>query len=389
MELYTLDPLIRREYVIDRFQSLIWTERYKDLGDFELEIFSTREARNLLTPGTKLAMNESYRVMTVETIEDKTDDEGRRVLSIKGRSLEELMEARVAKDVLDDLTTSPKWTITDVPAAVCRKIFHDICVTGILNIGDKIPFIHEGTIMPTNTIAEPIEPITVEIEPTTVLDAIKKVCDVWNLGFRILRNFDLSELYFDIYTGSDRTSAQTILPPVIFTPELDNLENTTELTSISLLKNVAYVFSPAGFKEVYALDVDPDVDGFDRRVLVVNATDITDDTTDIDSALIQRGTEALAECRTVQAFDGEINQNSKYKYQRDYYLGDLVEVRNADGFTNNMKVTEQIFVSDDEGERSYPTLEVNQSITTGSWLSWLNNKVWADMGTDEFWSNQP
>jgi hypothetical protein len=389
VELYTLDPLLRRESVIDRFESLIWTERYKETGDFELTIYSTRQSRTLLKAGVKLAMNESYRVMTIETTEDKTDEEGRQILVVKGRSIEEIMDSRVAMNVLDDLTTNPKWILTNPPATVVRQIFHDICVTGILNLGDKIPYIVEGSIMPTSTIAEPIDPITVEIEPVSVYQAIKSICDVWNLGFRILRNFDMSQLYFDVYTGSDRTTGQTVLPAVIFTPELDNLQNTTALKSVSLLKNVAYVFSPAGFEEVYALDVDPESVGFERRVLAVNASDITEENPDVSAALIQRGTEELANCRTVQAFDGEINPNSQYKYQRDYYLGDLCEVRDSDGNTNIMRVTEQIFVSDSEGDRSYPTLEVNSFITTGSWLSWTGNKVWIDYGDTEYWADQP
>jgi hypothetical protein len=64
-------------------------------------------------------------------------------------------------------------------------------------------------------------------------------------------------------------------------------------------------------------------------------------------------------------------------------------MRNTDGVINNMRITEQIFVSDREGERSYPTLMLNVFITTGSWLSWLNNKVWSDMGLTEYWDNQP
>jgi hypothetical protein len=66
----------------------------------------------------------------------------------------------------------------------------------------------------------------------------------------------------------------------------------------------------------------------------------------------------------------------------------VVETRNADGVTNNMRVTEQIFVSDQEGERAYPTLTLNTFINTGSWLSWLNNKTWSEL-TDEEWADQP
>lgn len=388
MEAYTLDPLLRRISVIDRFESLIWTERFAAFGDFQMEIQSTPALRNLLRTGTLLAMNESHRIMTVETVEDGLDSEGRKMLSVKGRSIEAILLDRVAKNSLADLTTSPKWVITDEPAEVARKIFHDICVTGILDLADVIPFIHEGTFLSADTIPEPLDPITVELDPTTVYDAIADICNVWSLGFRMLRNYDTSQLWFDIYTGSDRTSAQTILPPVIFTPELDNLQNTKELTTVDKAKNVAYVYSPGGFLKVYPIGVEPDVGGFDRHVLVVNASDVTAETPDIPAALLQKGMEELAKNRVYQAFDGEIPQNSQYKYGTHYNLGDIVEMRNTDGQANNMRVTEQIFVSDQEGERSYPTLAVNTFITTGSWLSWLNNKVWSELTTEE-WATQP
>ena len=388
MELYTLDPLLRRENVIDRFESLIWTERFQEFGDFQLDIVSTNATRSLFRADTWLAMNESHRVMRVESIEDADDSDNRRMLTVKGRSIESILLDRVAKESVSDLTTAPKWTITGPPATVARKIFHDICVLGILDPNDVIPFIIEGSFLSPSTIVEPIDPITVDLDPTTVYDAIKNIGDVWNLGFRILRNYDASELYFDVYTGSNRTTAQNVLPPVIFTPELDNLQNTKELTSIDKAKNVAYVFSPAGFQKVYGLDVDPEVEGFERRVLVVNANDITAENPDVASALLQRGNEELAKYRTYQAFDGEISQFSQFKYGTHYNLGDVVEMRNKSGVTNNMRVTEQIFVSDREGERAYPTLSLNTFINTGSWLSWLNNKTWSELTTEE-WATQP
>lgn len=392
MELYTLDPLLRREHVIDEFESLIWTERFQQYGDFQLDIYSNYRARSLLKPGVYLAMNKSNYVMKIESVEDGVSDQGEKKLVVKGRSLEALLYDRVAYAANTDTTTTPKWTITDVPAAVCRKIFHDICVVGILDPGDVIPFINEGRFMPNDTIVEPVDPVTVDISPTTVYDAILQISQVWNLGFRILRQQDMSKLWFDIYVGSDRTTGQTLLPPVVFAPEMDNLQNTKELTSIEGTKNVAYVYSPEGFQVVYAEGVDPEVEGFERHVLPVDASDITSESvTDIAAALYQRGYEELSKYRTYQAFDGEISQSSRYVYGRDYNLGDVLETRNVDGVTNNMRVTEQIFVEDKEGERSYPTLTLNTFINTGSWLSWANNKTWYDLDTDldSVWSNQP
>lgn len=396
MELYTLDPLFRRIDMIDVWKSLIWTERYYVLGDFQLDIVSTARTRNQFKVGTYLAMSDSFYVMKVTSVEDDDSDDSEdseRLLTVKGVSLETILDDRAAYAALTDTTTTPNWTITDLPAAIMRKIFHDICVTGTLSENDIIPFITEGTFLPTSNVPEPSDSVTVEIAPTSVYSALKQIADVWNLGFRLLRHYDTSQIYWDVYTGSDRTSSQTVLPAVIFSPGLDNLDNTKELVSIDGQKNVAYVFSPAGFQAVYALNVDPDVDGFDRQIIVVTADDVTTDAypdpADVVTILTQKGVEALAQAQMYQAFDGEIRQDSIYKYGRDFYLGDIVEQRNDDGVGNYMRVTEQIFVSDENGERSYPTLTVNTLVTPGSWLSWLPTQHWADMGATEYWADQP
>lgn len=388
MDVYILDSLLRRDQLIDKYISLIWTERFADYGDFELLLTSTPGDRRRFATGTLLACSVSNYVMRVSTIEDSTDDNGVPTLKITGQSIERMFENRAAFGVLDDLTTAPKWILTDTPAEVAKTVVRSICITGILDPGDVIPYLIEGSFLPEDTIAAPADPITVEISPQSVYSALKGICDPWSLGFRILRNGDLSQLYFDVYTGSDRTTKQNILPAVVFTPELDNLQNTRELSSVDDYKNVAYVYSPAGFETVYPEDVRPETAGFERHVLVVDASDITEDNPDVSAALIQRGNEELSKHRSYSAFDGEINPNSIYKYGVDYYLGDLVEVRNTDGVTNDMRVTEQIFISDGEGIRTYPTLAVFLFIDTGSWLSWAANQVWEDMGPTEYWEDQ-
>lgn len=396
MDVYVLDTLMRRTAIIDTFISVIWSERYNETGDFELDIYPTRDVLTLLTPGTMLATNVSYRVMVVQTIEDDVDDDNVKTLKITGKSLESIMSDRVAMGSLTDTTTTPQWTITDIPAAIARKIFHDICMTGTLSTDDIIPYVVEDTFMPVSGIAEPVDPVTVAMDPTDVYTAIQQICSTYNLGFRMLRNDDMAKIWWDVYSGTDRTSGQALVPAVIFSPELDNLQNTKELTSIDTAKNVAYVFSPAGYQTVYAPNVDPDVAGFDRKVLVVNATDIsivydTDGVTPIDQTetIMQRGYDELANYRTVQSLDGEISQDSQYKYGRDFELGDLVEERNSDGVANIMRVTEQIHSQDSDGYKSYPTLVVAEIVTTGSWLSWPNNRVWTDFGDTEYWDTQP
>lgn len=389
MELYILNSLNQRTEVIDTYVSCIWTERKHTPGDIVLVMISSRDNTQRLPVGTRLAMNESNYIMVIETIEDYEDEQGRKLLKFIGPSLEDILDDRVAMGALDDLTTTPKWTLTGTPAEIMREIFHEICVDGILDAGDIIPNIIEDSFLPEGTIPESADEITVEIEPTTVLNVLRQLGEQYFLGFRFTRHPNTSQIYWDVYPGSDRTSQQSILPAVVFSPELDNLKNTSQLTSSAVYKNVAYVFSPVGYQVVYGQDVDPEVEGFARRVLVVKADDITSEVPEVAEAqMIQRGKDELAKYRLFAAFDGEITEDNAYVYGRDYFLNDLVEIRNTDGFGNYMRVTEQIFASDDQGYRKYPTLTLNTFITPGSWLGWNVNEEWDDLGSDE-WADLP
>lgn len=386
MELYTLDNQLRRASVIDRFESLIWTERFSAWGDFELHIFSTPEMRRLLPAGTRLAMSDSYRVMTSELIENSTDSEGRTMLKISGRSLEALLAERTARNTFASLTTTPKWVLTGTPGNIARQIFDEILRNNSNFPDDELPFLVAGSLFPPGSIEEPDDVITIELGLGTVYQAIQEICNAYSLGFRIVRNFDQSELYFDIYSGNDRTTLQTSLAPVVFAPNLDNLTNISEITSTANYRNVAYVFHPNGTQIVTADGVSVEVEGFERRVLTVDASDIDLPAgTALNNALAQRGRDELAKNRPIQAFDGELPINSPYRYEIDYQLGDLLEMRNLDGVTNQMRVTEQIFVSDEQGERKYPTLAIDRFITPGSWLAWDANQTWEN--ADGFWAD--
>jgi len=278
------------------------------------------------------------------------------------------------------------WTIAGTPGDIARYIFDQICRVGILSVSDIIPFIQPGSLYPPGSIDENATLFSADIPVSSVFSAIKELCEQYELGFRLVRNFDTSELYFDIYSGDNRTTQQSSIAPVIFSPGLENLKNTTEVNSITEYKNVAYVFGKNGSEIVYADNTTAETNGFDRRVMFVDAKDVENvPGPTLTSILRNKGLDALAKQRPLTAFDGEITQNSQYKYGLHYRrLGDLVEMRNSDGATNSMRVTEQIFVCDGEGDRSYPTLAVESYIMPGTWSSW-GNDTWAG-GGEETWA---
>jgi hypothetical protein len=48
MEVYILDSLLRRTEVVDQFESCIWTERFSEHGEFEIDIKSTIDGIGVL-----------------------------------------------------------------------------------------------------------------------------------------------------------------------------------------------------------------------------------------------------------------------------------------------------------------------------------------------------
>lgn len=388
MDVFVLDDFLVRDAVIDSYFSCIWSERVASVGDFELVVQNTSEMKNLLAVGKRLAINVSKRVMIIETHDAQEDEEGRDVLTVSGRSLESILTERIAwVDPTAGSETNPKWLYADTPGFMARWIFYQSCVVGAMSPSDILPFYSAGSTYPVDTIPEYGDVVNFELEIGTVYERIKDICDQYKMGFRLYKGQDDSKLYFNVYQGNDRTTQQTTLDPVVFSPSLDNLAKIQELTSVENLRNVAFVYSKTKSIYVYADGSDANTSGLSRRVLLVDATSVEETTEpNLTRVLTQKGNEALSKNRSITAFDGEISQIDQYVYGLHYELGDLVEMQSGTGTTNNMRVTEQIFVSDENGTRSYPTLSVDLLITPGSWLAWDANEEWASAtGT---WSEQ-
>jgi hypothetical protein len=392
MDVYILDGLGRRQTVIDVYESLIWTERYAAYGDFELVVYSTAANRLRFAIGQWLVLDTTFsvRVMMLETIQNSVDTQGNMTLTIKGRSIEALLDSRVVRATMSNTTTEPKWVTTGTPSNIAIQIFHNICVAGTLDPNDVIPNIVEASSFTSDMIQPPATSITYEIPPKSLYAALTDICGIYLLGFQLTRPNESLSLFYEVYTGRDRTTRQTNFNAVVFSPDLDNLQGTTELTSISAYKNVAYVISPVGVQTVYAPGTSSSITGFARQVMVVNATDINDtDPTVAATKLQQRGLQELGKNRQTYAFDGQLSQNSQYVYGIDYNLGDLVELRNSDGVISEMLVTEQIFVSDKQGVRSYPTLSVYQFVMPGTWFAVPPTQDWADLPDTDHWADNP
>lgn len=383
MELYTLDGRLRRTEIVEGYESFVWTERYSDIGELELKTASDQKMRKMLSEGTRIGLSESNRVMEIETVSDEEDDEGNARLSISGSEISSVLHNRISK-VGTGGSKPNTWKHTSKPSDMIRALFDFACRLGTQDKTDIIPMLVAGGSLPGNLV-EDTKLYTLERDITTLYTAIKEIADIWDLGFRLFKILDEGDLYFDVYKGNDLTTDQNVFPAVLFSPELDSLQNVSELRSIKGAKNVAEVRNERTALQVTSPGVANTISGFDRRVLFVNDTTkygtdgkalTSAENTAMLANMADLGKQELNKARAIYAFDGEVTQSSPYKYNRDYSLGDLVEMRNSDGAANKMMVTEQIFAADGTGENAYPTLTLKSFIEAGTWLSWENTQDW-------------
>ena len=382
MELFILDSLFNRKTIVEDYISLVWAERFNDFGDFTVVIPSNYANRVLYKPGLFFNINKSDRIMKLETVED-TEEDGEKTLTLSGRSIEFIFERRVVWPSNAALGNDPSWTISGPPKAIIDSV-----VAAQLSVStwapNNIPNLRvNGGWYPQDTIIPQAESIIVSItKPTSLYNYIKEIAKNYGLGFRIYKSPNWNDyVYYDTYSGSDRSLGQTDLPPVIFSFDLENLNSLSILKSVEKQFYGCYVFSKYGFDEVYVNDYDASTPaGVNRSIFSIEVTEPEELTTDSQRQAyrIQKGIEALVTTQDIFVIDGEISQNSQYIYGTDYFLGDFVDMRDDTGAINHMRVIEQIFTDDSNGEKAYPTLATEMLIAPGTWaaldatLTWPN-----------------
>ena len=356
MDVYILDSEFNKVGVLDKYSSLIWTDRFASYGDFKLKIDPREKYADKLVRGGYLSnglrsMEEYGReLMRIETVEKKAG-----MLNVSGRSLVSFLLDRVIGSALNIGSYDYDNGGLYPPRMVLYELVNNACNAALMHADDKIPHIY----VVSHATDTPV--IDVVVKGGTVYQRVKETADAYDIGFSMYYKRDPSwadgiyNIVFDSYFGVNRTSQQLAVPEVIFGESLDTLTNTTELLSEQDYKNVAYVFGK-DLSISIGIGDGARVTGFDRRVLAVEATDITGTTTKARENLTNRGIAELKKYNRVNAFDGELVLPLKYVYGVDYFMGDIVELRSASGTKSFRRVTEFIRASDASGERSFPTL---------------------------------
>lgn len=351
MDIYILDKDFEVVDVLDSFESLIWTDRYSTYGDFELYTSANVNTIQMLEIGRYLQIESSKHTMIVENMQITTDVESGNHLTVTGRSIESLLTRRITYDTVD---------LDGYVEGQIQKLLN----TNVISPTDSNRKIENFIFQTSND--ESIARMKVDMQFTgdSVYDIISTICDSLGIGFKLIVEDD--KMIFSLYNGQDRSYDQDDNPYVIFSPEFDNIINSDFNLQTAEYSNVAFVAGEGeGSNRVKVTVGATDISGIDRRELYVDARDLssTNGSETLTASqylnkLISRGNEKLNEAKIQETFEGQNETTILYKYDEDFFMGDIVQIENEFGMEARVRVVEFIrSEGTDSGSETYPTFK--------------------------------
>lgn len=350
MDLLVLNKNLDVIAIVDVYESIIWTERYYEYGDFELYTAMTQDLLNYIKTDNYIQRVGSDRVMIIEEIRIDTDSETGNHITITGRSLESILDRRVI------------WSQTTISGNLqngIKKLINENIISPSKEERKISNFIFK------DSTDSQITGLTIEAQYTgdNLYDVISKVCEEKSIGFKVSLN-ENKQFVFELYAGADRSYEQTNYPHVVFSPNFDNIINSNYLESKENLKNVALVGGEGEGTARKYLAIG-NTSGLDRRELFVDARDISSEgedgetltTEQYNELLKQRGNEYLADYTDLVSFEGAVETNIMYKYGVDFFDGDIVQIANEYGHEAKVRILEVVISENEEGNSVYPTFK--------------------------------
>lgn len=342
MDIYVMNKNFEKIAVIED-ASVIWVNRYYDVGDFEIYVGATEKYINILQSGNYVTRLDDEKVGIIENIKITYDDEGTEYLTATGRFAESLLGRRIV------------WQQTQL-AGTAENGLRNLINNNIVNpiIADrKIPIIELGIVKGYT------DRLDAQYTGDNILEINKNVAISNQTGFKF--NFTGAKFQYELYKGIDRSYNQTQNSYVVFSDKYDNLLTSEYELNTSNLKNVALVAGEGEGTARKTIEVGSGT-GLNRYEIFVDARNLSTNngeitTSEYNEALKEKGFENIV--TITQAFTGEVDLEQNYKYKKDFFLGDIVTIENSKwGIFINSRIIEITESEDESGYRITPTFGV-------------------------------
>lgn len=319
-----LSPTLDLQGEIDNYLSFSLCRNYHSPGEFQL--VTNRKVQN----ADKLGMNalvmlgaDTKKVGVIRHKEIKTEENGAEILIVKGDELGSILKQRItippdgqAQDVIEaDAETVIKHYVQRNCLDIPGMAFDDLIIAPNQNRGENIKW---------------------QSRYKNLGEELELISGLSKLGWHIYLDLHSKKWIFDIYGGRNFSASQHINPPVIFSPEFDNVKSQEYIDSLTGFGNYAIVAGQGEGVSREIIMVGSDTTGLDRHVIFVDARDV-----ESSSDLSSRGEAKLAEHQRLTSFQSEVLATGPFQYRKDWDVGDVVTVQNKDwGVTMDSRITE-------------------------------------------------
>lgn len=339
---------------IPKFETLVWSERYRAPGDFKLEVENEFAVLKKLPLGTLISHTDTKEVMIVENHEITRNPKDRSLkVNVSGRSFETFAENRITdgsklalEAAVNIETLGPLSSST-----IARNLLRIGLQPGTATADDAIPNLLVNEVMRSFDTA-----MLQVIKRGDIYGRVLEFLQICDAGIKINRPFGAqTTLDIIVHDGIDRTNS------VIFYAQNEDLDDANYFWSIKSEKNYAQVTGKL-YGRLYPdrnlLGVNQT--GLNRKVAYVEANDLEETSypptaTDVLSA---RGQLELDYMQRTSLLQAKISQTAKPKFKFDYDVGDIVTVFGEFDIDQVARVTEHILTVDKDGIRGYPSLNI-------------------------------
>lgn len=347
---YFLDSELNILAAFDTYKSAIFTGRYFSPGDFELYIPATKKALDLARSSAFVTRADDTSVCgIIEKIGIQNSKESGDFITVSGRDAAALLDRRIV------------WRQTTYNGKA-ERIIRSLIENAFIN-----PEIEARTVE-NFELGEEIgmsDSIRVQYTGDTIGSAVQGICKTTGTGYRVRLDLANKKFIFELYKGTDRSFDQSVNPFVVFSSDFENLIASTYEEDSSGTKNVAQVAGEGQGNERVKVAVGS-VSGINRNETFINASTKSDNQGEIDlqtyaGLLFEDGAQKLASMEAKKQVDGEIAPNYNYTLNRDYFLGDIIQIENEFGYRMAPRIVEVIESWSPEGYTCVPTFEKTES----------------------------
>lgn len=323
---------------IDEIESLLIVYKYVSVSTFTLTVPYTPQVSSYLqvnymltihSPETLGVENTEPFIITTKKLEESN---GVVTLQVSGKNPLFWLSKRMC--------LLPNYGFTDTTPEVIAKTYVANNCAQYAPTQRQYPNL---TTAPVQGLGAPITFTNTEDYPT-ILEVCETVLNARNLGQNVTFNLSTQTFQYNVFNGADRTINQSQNSPVVFSPNLNNLQSQSYTHSISNFANVVYVYGQIG--DTTETVIVGEASGFNRYETSTSGTleqgsAVTLTKNNYKEVFTVIGENTLVTQAETKNLIATIQLSSDFQLNIDFSLGDSVTYLNNEwGVKENVMIRE-------------------------------------------------